>query len=158
MEGRRIKRKRGKERKNETRSNRGNKSPYLTRNGTLWHFSMDGCGWILPLQDEGKKRQRGWSKVQKKEPDDFYFAMKETADYQENRVRGINGRERQIKRRMKGRWRLDEETGPSSDGTGTVSNPFLWRSFLEGNERCSPSLFFVYSPSRSPFVFDKEEG
>lgn len=52
---------------------------------------------------KGRGDREGGAKVQKKEPDDFYFAMKETADYQENRVRGINGRERQIKRRMKGR-------------------------------------------------------
>jgi len=31
---------RGKEKKRKTCSNRENKSPYLTRNGTLWHFSM----------------------------------------------------------------------------------------------------------------------
>lgn len=49
-------------RESKTHSNRGNKSPYLTRNGTLWHFSTVSYEWISPsgeTEGVGRSAEKG---------------------------------------------------------------------------------------------------
>lgn len=45
-----------------------NKSPYLTRNGTLWHFSMKSHGWILSGGRRSKRDRESGMKYRKRNP------------------------------------------------------------------------------------------
>lgn len=147
-------------REREIRSNRRNKSPYLTRNGTLWHFSMDGYRWILSPQSWREEETERVEQSIEKGARWFLLCYERNCARTTKRTGsgGINGRGRQIKRRMKERWRLDEETGPSSDGTRGPSRIRLSLKKFSPRKRAVRPPLSLSLLRTSPFVFDKEEG
>lgn len=118
---------------------------------------MKSHGWILP--GGGQTRQRGGGAKYRKRNHPMISTCYERSlrTTKRRRVQGINGEERQTKRKMKERWRLDEEMVLSSDGT-RGSNPFLWKSFLaKKTSRTAFSLSYKFlSRSLSGFVVKEE--